>query len=64
MANRRVIIKVASKWVEHFRETKINLCSAFGVTTNYSNVEYNVIATSEGEMIRCENETVVLSRIK
>ena len=48
MASHRITVKIDPTWVEHFRETKMNLCSAFAVTTNYSNMQYNVIATSEG----------------
>ncbi|KAI0127170.1 hypothetical protein BJ170DRAFT_595051 [Xylariales sp. AK1849] len=47
MAQYRVAIRIHPDWVDHFRNTKMSLCSSFGVKTNYSAVEYNVIATSE-----------------
>jgi hypothetical protein len=48
MASYRVSVRIDPAWVQHFRDTDIRLCTAFGVKSNYSGTEYNIIATSEG----------------
>lgn len=48
MASYTVSVRVDPAWVQHFRDTDIRLCTAFGVKSNYSGTEYNIIATSEG----------------
>ncbi|RBA11757.1 hypothetical protein FPRO05_14259 [Fusarium proliferatum] len=42
-----VTVILDAKWIRQFRGGKMNLCTAFSVTSNYSNVSYNVIATHE-----------------
>lgn len=48
MTTYTVTVILDAKWVRQFRNGKMNLCTAFGVTSNYSKVSYNVIATHEG----------------
>ncbi|KAE9569627.1 hypothetical protein CGCF415_v005402 [Colletotrichum fructicola] len=47
MTTYTVTVILDAKWVRQFRNGKMNLCTAFGVTSNYSKVSYNVIATHE-----------------
>lgn len=48
MISYRVTVGIDTRWVQHFQDTKMSLCTAFGVKSNYSTSEYNIIATSEG----------------
>ena len=48
MASYRLTVRVDPIWVKHFRDHKINLCSAFGVQADLSRSTYNIIATVEG----------------
>lgn len=44
----RLTIRVAQKWVPHYRAAGKNLCCAFAFEGDYSKVEYNIIAWAEG----------------
>jgi hypothetical protein len=48
MTTYTVTVILDAKWIRQFRDGKMNLCTAFSVTSNYSKVSYNVIATHEG----------------
>lgn len=44
----RLLVHVDEHWVQYFKDANMHLCTAFGVKSNLSNQEYNIIATSEG----------------
>lgn len=51
MTTYSITVILDHKWVRQFRNGKMNLCTSFGVNSNYSKVAYNVIATHEGMMV-------------
>lgn len=48
MTTYSITVILDPKWVRQFRNGKMNLCTSFSITSNYSKVAYNVIATHEG----------------